>query len=117
MRTIFFRDGSPGCPLVALTHFEPAEVVALRSEVMRLAAGEAVFPALDGEVHLTLQAGQRDIGIMNAGAPRLRCVLRPSAWEQVADLLEPFTEPGQRGFQWLDQTGEVKRLISTTGEW
>ncbi len=117
MRTVFFRDGSPDCPLVAIADFEPAEVVALRSEVVRLATGESTSAVLEGDVHLTLQVGKRDVGILNRGPPGLACVLRPLAWEQVADLLEPFTEPGQRGFQWLDQTGDVKLLISRTGKW
>lgn len=117
MRTAFFRDGSPDCPLVAIADFEPAEVVTLRSEVMSLASGESTSAVLEGDVHLTLQVGKRDIGILNRGTSRLVCVLRPLAWEQVADLLEPFTEPGQQGFQWLDQTGDVKLLISRTGKW
>lgn len=117
MRTMLFNEGAPDCPLVAIADFEPAEVVSLRSEVVRLATGETKSVLVGGEVELTLQAGERNIGILQSNVPHLTCVLRPSTWRQVADLLEPFTEPDQRGYQWLDETGQVKLLISRTGEW
>jgi hypothetical protein len=117
MRTVLFQEGAPECPIVAITDFVAAEIVSLRSDVVRLASGNERSVVVDGEVHLTLQTGERDIGILDGRAPCLTCVLRPSAWRQVADLLEPFTEPDQRGYQWLDETGDVKLLISRTGEW
>lgn len=117
MRTVLFAEGADECPLVAIADFEPAEVASLRGEVARLASGEASSVVLEGDVQLTLQVGERNIGILQRSVPKLSCILSASAWRQVVELLEPFTEPDQRGYQWLDETGEVKLLISRTGEW
>lgn len=117
MRAVLFAEGADECPLVAIADFEPAEVVSLRGEIARLAAGEASSVVLEGDVQLTLQLGERSIGILQRNVSELSCVLSASAWRQVVDLLEPFMEPDQRGYKWLDETGEVKLLISRTGEW
>ena len=97
--------------------FEPEEVAALQRQIMDLASGKTSSVVVDGETSVTLRAGPRDIGIAEFDAPRFSCVLRPIVWEQVAGLLEPFAESGQSGYQWLDETGPVKLLISSSGRW
>jgi hypothetical protein len=108
MRTVIFAEGSDECPLVAIADFDRAEVTSLRQNVSRLASGEASSVLLNGDVQLALQVGPRDIGILRRESSQLSCVLSTSTWSRVANLLEPFTELNQDGFQWLDETGDVK---------
>ena len=103
--------------MVALTDFDAAEVLALQADVERLANSEVASVVVDGEVRLTLRVGQRDIGILDANAAEVACVLRPGTWRQVSGLLDPFAQSHVDGFQWLDDTGPVKLLISSTGAW
>lgn len=73
--------------------------------------------AIDGEVRLLLQLADRDVGIKAEAGTPLLCALRALTWRGVIGLLEPFAEPNQSGYQWLDESGDVKLLISSTGEW
>jgi hypothetical protein len=117
MRTVLFREGSPECPLIAIADFESAEVESLQQAVLRLATGKATSASVDGDVILVLISGDRDIGVEDTKGRTFECILRPVVWRQVAELLEPFKAPDQSGYQWLNETGQVRLLISRSGEW
>ena len=44
--------------------------------------------------------------------------LTETGWQNVADLMEPFCEPGHAdGFQWLSNEGKISLLLSVNGQW
>jgi hypothetical protein len=117
MRSVIFHQDPPNDPIVAITDFDATEVASLRRELERLAQREVEAVVVDGDVRLSLRVGRRDIGIVDSMAADLAWVLRPTTWLQISELLEPFTAPGVDGFQWLDDTGAARLLISRTGKW
>jgi hypothetical protein len=117
MRTVFFPDGAPECPLIAITDFEASEIIELQHRIGDLATGKAAEISLEGEVRLVLRRGQRDIGISESRGPIFSCVLRPLVWEGIVEWLEPFKQTPNGGWQWLDTTGVVSLLISKDGTW
>jgi hypothetical protein len=110
MHIRFFPDGSPDCPIIAITDFTPLEVEDLRDRVLRLAAGEERSILLNGDVSLSLRSSKRDVGILESDQPGFSCALRPLTWDNIAGLLEPFAERDEEGFQWLDESGTVGYL-------
>ena len=116
MRTRYFQDGAPECPLVALVDFHPKEIAGLQADILQLVEGKSSGVTLDGEVELMLQISERDLGVQTRDS-LFRCILRAETWENIIGLLEPFTEPEQSGFQWLHESGDIRLLISNTGEW
>lgn len=117
MRTRFFPEGSPLCPIVAITEFEASEISALAANIRRMQAAGAEPVVIDGEVLLRLETSKRDVGISELVGNQATCALRNSTWENVVGLLEPFMAPGQSEHQWLDESGSVRLLISRNGEW
>jgi hypothetical protein len=121
----YVPDGAVDTPLVLLAHFEPRDAAVLHQLVCDLSAGRCPempvhaiqgVEAIDG-CRLVLRAGVRDQGIVRE--PRgFVCILSPESWAGVADLIKPFCEEGTaRIFQYLDETSEIKLVLSVDGGW
>ena len=122
-----FADGSDDCPLILLHGRDPAAAARLLERVRALAASRAErvsvhelegFESVEG-CELFLSLGMRDIGTQRLGVSEsFECHLRPSTWNCVEGLLEPFTVRSFRdGFQWLDSHGQIQLLISGHRGW
>ena len=125
MKIEYLPDGSDDCPLIRLYDFAQPEIAELFAALSALASGERLSVAVDGlagvesisECRLTLSSGSRDIGVVRIDAPAsFECGLRPEAWDNVADLIEPFLN-GARGYQWLVTLGDAQLLLSIDGQW
>jgi hypothetical protein len=124
MRIEYHESGSEDCPVVVISSFTSEEVADLRRRVADLAEGVcdtvdlSAVAKLEGSarIDLELRASNRDGGIQELHPP-FTCTLRPITWGNVEGLLEPFVAAPSTGFQWLDNTGRVKWLISGTGRW
>lgn len=124
----YLPDGSDDCPLIRLSAFEPADVIALQNLCLALAEGRVREASLDnhpwvraiGGCRLTLRAGiaNRGVRIPMPGTPFvMEYSPEGEGWLEVADKLAPFAEDPRRGFQWLTNEGEVNVLISWNGRW
>jgi hypothetical protein len=128
MKIEYLASGSQDCPLVRLFDFAPAEVQRLRSEIFALASGTArtvvvhELPGVEsiGGCRLTFITDRRDRGIVHIAEPAdFECRLTPTSWDNVATLAEPFLEPSDGYYQWLNHAfgGDVGLLLSPSGEW
>lgn len=127
MRLEFLPDGSEARPLVRLYDFTAQEARDLRKLLERLAEEKDQAVALHKlpwiqaiDCGLTLKVGKSNTGIRRAPKPtELECVLRPAGWEGAVGLVEPFglDESANAGYQWLDESGDVRLLISRDGAW
>jgi hypothetical protein len=72
-----------------------------------------------GGCQLVLEVGKRNLAVIpSRSANSFSCILTEVGWENVADLMEPFCEPGQAGaFQWLSDEGKIPLLLSVNGQW
>lgn len=124
----YLPDGSDDCPLIRLSDFETADVVALQELCIPLAEGRVREASLDSQawVHaiggcrLTLRAGiaNRGVKVPIAGAPFvMEYTPEGEGWLEVADKLAPFVADRVGGFQWLTNEGDVNVLISWDGLW
>jgi hypothetical protein len=124
MRIEYHESGTEDCPVVVISSFTGEEVADLRRCVADLARGEcdtvdvSAVAQLEGSprIGLTLRASNRDGGIQELHPP-FTCTLRPISWGNIEGLLAPFVAAPSTGFQWLNDTGRVKWLISGTGRW
>lgn len=126
----YIPDGSELCPLIRLFGFEAADVVALRELCLSLAEGRVTAVSLEGQswvravggCRLVLRAGDRNRGIRaskqggDEGARVFEMEYAREGWLEVADKLAPFAS-GLAGFQWLTNEGDVRLLVSRSGEW
>ena len=127
MRLEYLPDGSPDCPLIRLYDFDHQTVSAFRRLIAELQSGsrqELVVHDLPdveavGGCQLVLEVGTRNLGVIpSRSANSFSCILTEAGWENVADLMEPFCEPGHAGaFQWLSGEGEIPLLLSVNGQW
>jgi hypothetical protein len=126
MKLEFLASGSPDCPLIRLYDFDNAAVVLLREVFRRLSDAsvsntplheQKAIEAVDG-CRLDLRLGSRDSGIVQTGPLRFECILTTEGWSEVVDLMEPFCESeNMKGYQWLNEDGEVSLLLSPGGLW
>ena len=128
MRLEYLARGSPDCPLIRLYDFQPSEAAALLAAIGTLASSSAErielhqlpFVESVGGCELALTRRLRDLAVVRGSHPhRFECGFTAETWDDVAGLLEPFSQ-GDGGFQWLaGAPGEVAWLLSasTTGEW
>jgi len=131
MKLEYLEDPSAQ-PARVLLLFEAtvAEVEAVRAGIAALAiedpAGEfrlnnqlRGFSGVDG-CSLVACVGKSDLGVEQVGGEPLsfRCVLSPSGWRRVFELLEPFLVPDQGDrFQYLTEVGAIDWIISTSRGW
>ena len=129
MKVEFFADGSAESPLVLLYGPDPNDAATLSDALGGLAqsivTGVAVhelpgFVSVDG-CQLFASVARSDVGVKMVASPAVfDCALRRETWAHVVGLLEPFFHapegPGTQ-FQYLDETGDVRLLISTKRAW
>src|SRR5262245_60956117 len=122
----FLPSGSADCPLIRLYNFSLAEARQLHALVSALASAETervdlhnlpFVEAING-CRLTLVVRAWDQAVIRVGGPAdFECGFRSGSWDNVAGLLEPFTET-VRGYQWLaGSPGEASLLLSASGQW
>jgi len=125
MRIEFLGSGSADCPLIRISGDEPEVCQHFRRAFERLAQGTADQLSLsdlpgvqpvEGCCLIARVAG-RDRGVIHIEKNVFQWVLTQSSWDNAAGLLEPFCTPGNGGYQWLHQTGDIRVLISPTGCW
>lgn len=128
MRLEYLASGSPDCPLIRLYDFQPSEAAALLAAIGTLAASSAErievhqlpFAESVGGCELALTRRIRDIAVVRGSLHnQFECGFTAETWDNVAGLLEPFSQ-GAGGFQWLaGAPGETALLLSAsaTGEW
>jgi hypothetical protein len=121
----FLADGSPDCPLVLLHGKAPHVVRDLAAALGGLARGDLeleTFPGIEavGGCRVTARVTRRDLGIRQVGPTAFAWELSTSGWDQVAGLLEPFSEPtSSDGFQWLEakKPQGISFIISSARHW
>jgi hypothetical protein len=129
MKVEYFGDGSFDCPLILLYGSDPNDAATLsealgdlaHSAVNRVAIHELPgFSSIDG-CQLFGSVTRSDLGLKMVASPAIfDCLLRPETWDDMIGLLEPFsraTETTGARFQYLNQTGDVRLLISTERTW
>ena len=107
---------------IRLYEFNRSEAQRLRQLVNSLVTGDRKDAALQDEMWvepvdrccLKLRVGLRNEGVRQAQPLRFECVLSPEGWNNVEELLEPFSETGGAGFQWLTTDGSVSTHLSQT---
>ena len=128
MRLEYLADRSADCPLIRLYDFDSKQADVFRNYVLALADGSrdtvAVheLPLVESieACRLVFKVSSGDRGVVKIGPQnRFDCLLTPASWRQVADLMEPFCEAGDRRgyFQWLDETSNISLLFSPDGHW
>jgi hypothetical protein len=126
MKLEFLDTGSPDHPLIRLSHFTPGEANRLHAAIVGLSSGRIqhielhCIPGVESleSCRLTLSSSNRDEGIVRKGWPAdFACQLTQDMWDNVAGLVEPFTQHAN-GFQWLvGAPEEGGLLISVDGQW
>jgi hypothetical protein len=130
MKLEYFSEGSNDCPLILIYGQDPVGTLNLRLAFERLAVGLtdeiAVheipgYASIDG-CKLFSRIGWSDIGIERQGKERIFiCTLQKDSWLNIVGLLEPFAESVESSdnnyHQYLDETSEIRLLISTHRGW
>lgn len=125
MKLEYLPDGSPDCPLVRLYDFSTGDIARFHAALLTLESGEQQlvviheFPGIEAIAgcQLTLHSASKDKGsILQSGDANFDCKLTPDSWGNVAGLVEPFIT-GSGGYQWLLDGGEVRWLLSRSGQW
>ena len=120
MRLLYVPSGADYCPVLAITEFTPADVLAMREAVAALARGDREAVALDGlvsgDVHLDLCVASSDLGVSRT-PPKFSCLLTRQSWMDVHEMLAPFLVEEPNCYQWLADSDDVSLLISYTGKW
>jgi hypothetical protein len=124
MKLEYLPDGSPDCRLIRLYDFTPAEAGQLQLAIGGLAAGVAQSVAVNelpsvmsiNECRLTLVRQKWDGAVVQRGPNQFECGFTPDTWDNVAGLVEPFTNDAA-GYQWLAGVpGEASLLLSVDGQ-
>lgn len=125
MKIEFLHDGSDDSPLIRMYPDDPVVSHQFFRAFERLADGSVqevsltdmpgVEP-LDG-CRLIAQVGRRDKGVVRKEGNEFSWVLTPETWDNVAFLIESFCNPGNHGYKWLQQSGDIQVLISRDGCW
>jgi hypothetical protein len=127
MKLEYLADGSPDCPLLRLYDFSAAEAVHLRAALIGLASGTAErvevhqLPFIEsvGGCRLSLVRKSWDQAVLKVGPSAFECAFTAGTWDNIAGLVEPFTESAG-GFQWLTGIPAEAALLlsaSASGQW
>jgi hypothetical protein len=128
MKLDYLTSGSSECPLIRLYDFQPAEATGLLAAINTLVSTAAQRVEVDrlpfveaaGGCRLVFTRQHWDRAIVSSpNRNEFECGFTAATWDNVAGLVEPFTE-GVGGFQWLaGAPGDAASLISASprGEW
>jgi hypothetical protein len=130
MNIEYFADGCTEYPLILIYGSNPSDALNLRLAIERVANGlvdRLAVHAFPGYVsvnncRLFLQVGRSDRGIQRLGhAHSFECTLRKQTWLAMTGLIEPFTEADRKdsgsSFQYLNESSNIRLLISTDRTW
>jgi len=130
MNIEYFADGCTECPLILIYGSDPADALNLRLAIERVANGlvdRIAIHELPGyfsinNCGLFLQVGQSDRGVQRLGqAHTFECTLRKDTWLAMIGLVEPFAEADRKNsgssFQYLNESSNIRLLISTDRAW
>jgi hypothetical protein len=121
----YLADGSPDCPLLRIKGGDAVACRELRDALLSLASGEIdqleidVLPGIVASgCRLSAAVSKWDRGVMQAAPDAFVWQLTRGAWDNVAGLIEPFCRPAPSGgYQWLEQAGDLRVLITVDGAW
>jgi hypothetical protein len=126
MKLEYLPSDAADSPLVRLYAFTPTEAGQFHRAVSALAAGTIqridvhALPYVEaiGDCRLTLVRRDWDQAMIRISShAEFACGFTPGTWDNIAGLIEPFTQHAS-GMQWLTQApGEAALLISATGQW
>jgi len=124
MKLEYIPEGSSDSPLIRLYEFDTSEANEFHGLLTSLANKELNQVALKDfpfiipvqGCSLKLIAVEIDKGISWLNYNNFECLLTIDNWSIVADLVVPFLDD-TKGYQWLDETGEISLLLSPSGEW
>lgn len=127
MKIEYLESGSEDCPLLRLFEFEKSDVASLRDACLSLAAGSIAEFRLDGQSWVESIGGRNLVlrfGVKNLGARWGKCVtdaftieFNSEGWLEIVDKIEPLLTSRKSGYQWLDEDGDFKVLLSWGGCW
>jgi hypothetical protein len=125
MKLDYLDDESLECGLFRLYDFTIDEAGRLRDAITQLASGAAErieinrLPFVEpiGGCRLYFVRRSWDQAVVRVSPSTFECGFTAGTWENVAGLIEPFTESAA-GFQWLaGSPGEAEVLLSASGQW
>lgn len=126
MKIEFLENGSPDFPLIRIYDFDESEVRTLFDAITALSNGSSKSVAIHelpkvesvAHCHLTAESTKRDIGVSRIRNEENSFLweLKPSGWDNVAGLIEPFLER-LSGAQFLDSPSKISVLLSWSGDW
>ena len=125
MKLEYLPTGPNNSGLVRLYEYAPEEVRALKEVARKLAAGACKQLSLQDEnwivsldaCRLNLQQGDGDFGIRRVGPLSFECELTANGWQNVARLLDQFSNSKTKRFLWLAQQSRIPFLLSPDGQW
>ncbi|MCC6739253.1 MAG: hypothetical protein IT452_09415 [Planctomycetia bacterium] len=127
MQLEFLADGSEDCPLIRLFGFSVEDLRQLCSVFQtcsRSPAGSHLqlhsqpFVASIRGCTLTLSVGAHSLGVQRTGRPaEFICILDPESWIEARERAETLLDPiAESAYQWICD-GDVKLLLSKSGQW
>lgn len=126
MKIEFLESGSADCPLIRIFGEEPDTCLRLKQIFEQLAEGAIQQYSLCDSLgiepvncRLIAKTGKRDRGVLRDEGDVFEWILTASTWDNVVGLIEPFCKPrdGGHGFQWLEQAGDIRVVVSSDGDW
>jgi hypothetical protein len=126
MKVEYLPTGAEDCPLIRLFDFSNEDVTQFLASIDLLAKGRVVDMRLDEVPYLEpvsgcllwLRIGKKDKGVLKTGDNGFDWILTDEGWMGVVELARPFLEADHTNcFQWLDDRGEVRVLLSQDGGW
>jgi hypothetical protein len=125
MKLEFLPSGSRDCPLLRLYAFDRVHATQFRDLCLELAGGKRQLLSMPDDFsvtpisgcRLTLKSADTNKGIHRLSSSTFECVLKPSDWDTIAELVEPFCQSDRAGYQWLVETGQISLLFSRDGTW
>lgn len=131
MIEFLFVDDAQDAPLIVVRNLTPLGASQIAAAVRPLSLGTAStvdlseLSAFASENIGTFSArvGARDSGLRSVPGTEndFECVLKPSTWDEVIGLLEPFTTETEgspsHAHAYLSQHGPIAWLVSTDSAW